>query len=247
MNSGVIAKLRIAVVAVLLIMAAAVAYEIVVFFWNHDLIARGLVTVIDFFIWILKNALLFTLPCLIAPIVIYLLLHVIVRNPILRLVSGIGCTYLFWIFGGDVEFSLSGAWALVRLLFQVYFLIILVMPQELMMAVGAIACMIGTIIIDFLPDVPLTTVDDLAAICALISMVFLYINTLATLIKQKVAPLASACVYGEKISLSSVFTRKKKTEPVITTDHVSDPPAKKTDDGMRSPEDMPRQKAEIDI
>ena len=66
---------------------------------------------------------------------------------------------------------------------QIYMLVILVMPSELMSILGTVATVIGSIVIYIFPDAP-GALDDIAAVCTLISMVFVYLNTLAMLLKQ---------------------------------------------------------------
>lgn len=74
------------------------------------------------------------------------------------------------------------------LAFQVYFLFILVMPQEFMGIIGCIASMVVSMIVFILPDIP-GAYDDVAAICTVMAVIFVYINTLAVIIKRRLVPL----------------------------------------------------------
>ena len=144
------------------------------------------------------KAFVFTIPSLLLPFLIYIMLQIIVRNSLLRITSGVGCLYIFYLLNGGI--SVTAPVQSLRLSFQVYFLMVLIMPQEIMTVIGAFACMAGSIIINIFPDLP-GTLDDLAAICTLIAMVFIYINTLATFIKRQL---------GER--LLNFTDRSQKTE-----------------------------------
>ena len=169
---------------ILVILALVIVYKTISFFFFEDSWTSVSVRkIIGFFWYFLVKAFIFTIPSLILPILIYMVLRYSIKNSFLFVAAGIWSVYLlYWIKGG---ISFLSPIASMKLAFQVYFLTILVMPQEMMTFIGAIACMIGSIVIDFFPDLP-TSFDDLGAICALISMVFMYINTLATFIKKQV-------------------------------------------------------------
>lgn len=103
---------------------------------------------------------------------------------------GVGSVYLFYLFSGSITFSTDGALSLVRLAFQIYFLILLVIPDVFINVVSAIVCVIGSIVIFIFPDLP-GFIDDMAAICVLITMVSAYMNTLAMFVKKGIDNLTS--------------------------------------------------------
>ena len=84
---------------------------------------------------------------------------------------------------GSLSTPLDSAIKIVRMSVQIYLLVILVMPSELMSILGTIAAIIGSIVIYVFPDAP-GALDDIAAICALKSMIFVYLNTLAMILKR---------------------------------------------------------------
>lgn len=177
--------------AILVCLAGVTVWSIISFVFGGSWTAWGLGKLFGVFWAMLKYVFMSTVFFLVPPIAVYILLVAMLKNPILRIASGIGCTYLFWIaFGGSALFSwgslttpIDTVLKIIRLSLQVYFLVILVMPPELMSILGTIAAVIGSIVIYFFPDAP-GALDDIAAVCTLISMVFVYLNTLAMFIKQ---------------------------------------------------------------
>jgi hypothetical protein len=148
------------------------------------------------FAWMLKKVFLATFISLLPPIIVYCIVNSITKNvfaskianALARLIAGVGSIYIFYLLSGPVTFSLAGVLGLIKLAFQIYFLCILVLPSECMMILGAVASVIGSIIIGIFPDLP-GTIDDTGAICTLITMVFVYMNMLALLIKRFTAKI----------------------------------------------------------
>lgn len=54
--------------------------------------------------------------------------------------------------------------------------------------IGCIASMVVSMIVFILPDMP-GAYDDVAAICTVMAVIFVYINTLAVIIKRRLVPL----------------------------------------------------------
>lgn len=153
--------------------------------------AWGLGKLLTISVSLLRWVFFATIYSLIPPILIYWGLLFMLRNPVLRAAAGLGCVYLFWVWGGGAEMlTWSGLFTpidtvlnIIRMSVQIYMLVILVMPSELMSILGTVAAVIGSIVIYIFPDAP-GALDDIAAVCTLISMVFVYLNTLAMLLKQ---------------------------------------------------------------
>ncbi len=183
-----------------IILALFVIYTAISFFFGDTWGSLGVKKVISIFWYLFKKAFFLTIPSLMLPILIYILLQWTIKNSYLRVIAGIGSLYIFYIINGGLSFS--APIQSLKLAFQVYFLTVLVMPHEMMSFIGAVTCMIGSIIIDFFPDLP-GSFDDLGAICTLISMVFMYVNTLATLIKRQI---------GERIRKFSSKTNESPSQ-----------------------------------
>ncbi|MBR0097037.1 MAG: hypothetical protein IJP88_07635 [Synergistaceae bacterium] len=141
--------------------------------------------ILSMFIYVLS----ITFPYIFPPIIVYLLLEVFLRKLpyIMRWGAELGCTYIFYLLSGLIN-SNSGIIQWMLLAFQVYFLFILVMPQEFMGIIGCIASMVVSMIVFILPDMP-GAYDDVAAICTVMAVIFGYINTLAVIIKRRLVPL----------------------------------------------------------
>jgi len=138
--------------------------------------------------WILKKIFLATIPCLFLPIGIYCLVYKLIPNSILRFFAGLGCVALFYYFSDGLTFSLASVMDWVKTIFQIYFLLILFMPQELFGIIGGITSAVGAVVIYIFPDLP-TYIDDISAISSMVLFIFVYINTLAMLVKRIVAAL----------------------------------------------------------
>ena len=179
------------ITGILLVLAGVTAYEITAFVLGDSWSAWGLGQVFSLFVSMLRYVFFATILYLIPPIVIYWVLLAMLKNPFVRAAAGIGCVYLFWVVGGgsglftwgSLSAPVDSAVKIVRMSVQIYLLVILVMPGELMSIIGTIAAVIGSMVIYIFPDAP-GAMDDIAAVCALISMVFVYLNTLAMVIKQ---------------------------------------------------------------
>ena len=171
------------VLCVLLYWSWPVIFHIWCFLTSDGFIMWGFWKVCRMFLWMLNKVLWATFPNLLPPILTYICICLLSDNRILRFIAGIGGIYLFYTFSGEIAFSLSGGMNLIKLVFQIYFLLILVIPDILMNVVNASACVIGSIMIYLFPSLP-GFLDDLSAICVLITMVFVYMNSLAIGIKQ---------------------------------------------------------------
>lgn len=154
-----------------------------------------------------------TIHLLVVPIAVYLVLEAMIRSSLLRVGAGIGCAYLLWLVSGDLELSLSSATGMLLTFFQIYFLLVLVLPAELITIVGGVVCVIGSAIIYVMPDLP-TSLDDVAGICTLISVVFIYVNSIALFIKQRIGPQVHKLAKGERIDLRSIFRRDKRSNDI---------------------------------
>ncbi|MBQ7154282.1 MAG: hypothetical protein IJR85_01865 [Synergistaceae bacterium] len=193
------------VVCVLVGLAVYAVWNISAFVFGGSWTAWGLGKITSLFWTMLRYVFSVTVLSLLPPVAVYLLLLAMLKNPVLRVASGIGCAYAFWVLsGGSALFTwgslytpLDSVLKIIRLSFQIYFLVILVMPGELMSILGTIATVLGSIVIYFFPDAP-GALDDIAAVCTLISMVFVYLNTLAAFIKH----------YAEKV-LDWVISKTK--------------------------------------
>lgn len=201
------------ITAALIALAVLVVYGVVSFALSDSWTAWGVGQVLSLSFSLLRWVFFATIPYLIAPIIIYWFLVVMLKNRFIRVAAGIGCVYLFWVFaGGSGLFTWSRfssapvgtAIKIIRMAVQIYLLVILVMPRELMNFIGAAAAVIGSVVIYIFPDAP-GALDDVAAICTLISMVFVYLNTLALIVKQY-----SGRVIDKLSALISQRTQRRK-------------------------------------
>lgn len=144
--------------------------------------------IVPMIFWILKKIFFATAPYLFLPIVIYCLVYKFIPNSIIKFFAGLGCVALFYYFSDDLSFSLGSVMNWVKTIFQIYFLLILFMPQELFGIIGGLVSAAGAIVIYIFPDLP-TYIDDISAISSMILFIFVYINTLAMVIKRIVAAL----------------------------------------------------------
>jgi hypothetical protein len=175
-------------IGILLLLGVLVVYRIYSFLTGGG-IAMGTVRVVwSMFWWMLKKVFFATLPYLIPPILIFVVIHKLSANKIIRFFAGLGSLYLFYMLSGNITFSLDGALNLIKLAFQLYFLILLVIPDSLTNVAGVAACAVGSIAVYIFPDLP-GSADDIGAICTLITMVFAYMNTLAMLVKRFTASI----------------------------------------------------------
>lgn len=196
------------VVCVLLGLGGYAVWKLSIFVFGGSWTAWGLGKVISLVWTMLKFVFSATVLSLLPPIAVYLLLVGMLKNPVLRVASGIGCAYAFWALSGGAAIFTWGSFytpidtvlKMLRLSLQIYFLVILVMPHELMSILGTIATVIGSIVIYFFPDAP-GALDDIAAVCTLISMVFVYLNTLASFIKHYAESALDFVVSKAKILL----------------------------------------------
>ena len=118
-------------------------------------------------VWVFFKTVLYLLP----PLLVYILIQFLVSHPFLRYAAGIGSIYLFWILSGGFSFSFSmllspidTIFRIVRLVFQIYFLAVLVLPNELMNLIGAVGSFLGGLLINAIPvGIPGVSFDDIAA------------------------------------------------------------------------------------
>ena len=196
-KDGFIKKLyKISVTSITLFLCGLAIYVLYsvgafLFNWNSSggIVQWGVLKIGGLFLSMFTYVLSVTFPYIFPPIIVYLLLEVFLRKLpyIMRLGAELGCTYIFYLLSGLIN-SNSGLIQWMLLAFQVYFLIILVMPQEFMGIIGCIASMVVSMIVFILPDMP-GAYDDVAAICTVMAVIFGYINTLAVIIKRRLVPL----------------------------------------------------------
>ena len=196
----------------LIALAVLTVCRIGAFIFGGSWTAWGLGQVFSLFMTILRRVFFATIFYLIPPILIYWMLLIMLKNPFLRAAAGVGCVYIFWLFGGgsglfswgSLSAPVDSAVKIVRMSVQIYLLVILVMPGELMSIIGTIAAVIGSMVIYIFPDAP-GAMDDIAAVCALISMVFVYLNTLAMILKQH----SGKVIDKISILISGIQSRRK--------------------------------------
>jgi hypothetical protein len=186
---------QIIMLGIFIIFALIVVYKFCGFLFGGGVIRNEIIAtfgkLIGLVVWMLKKVFLATIIYLFPPIIMYCVVNSVTKNIftnrianiLVRAIAGVGSIYIFYLLSGDVTLSLKGALEAVKLAFQIYLLVILVMPQEFMMILGTIASVIGSIVIFIFPDLP-GAFDDMAAICTLITIIFVYLNTLALFIKR---------------------------------------------------------------
>ena len=175
----------------LIALAVLTVYKIAAFVFSDTWTAWGMGQMFSLFMKLLRWVFFTTILYLIPPIVIYWLLLAMLKNPVIRAAAGVGCVYIFWVIGGgsglfawgSLSTPVDSAIKIVRMSVQIYLLVILVMPSELMSIIGTIAAVIGSMVIYIFPDAP-GALDDISAVCTLISMIFVYLNTLAMILKR---------------------------------------------------------------
>ena len=175
----------------LIALAVFTVYKVAAFMLSDSLSSWGLGQLLKLFAVMLRYVFFATILYLIPPVLIYWVMLAMLKNPFVRVAAGIGCVYIFWIIGGgqslfaweSLSAPLDSAIKIVRVSVQIYLLVILVMPSELMSILGTVAAIIGSMAIYVFPDAP-GALDDMSAVCALVSMIFVYLNTLAMVLKQ---------------------------------------------------------------
>ena len=175
----------------LIALAVFTVYKVAAFMLSDSLSSWGLGQLLKLFAVMLRYVFFATILYLIPPVLIYWVMLAMLKNPFVRVAAGIGCVYIFWIIGGgqslfaweSLSAPLDSAIKIVRVSAQIYLLVILVMPSELMSILGTVAAIIGSMAIYVFPDAP-GALDDISAVCALVSMIFVYLNTLAMVLKQ---------------------------------------------------------------
>jgi hypothetical protein len=169
---------------VLFLLGALLIYHICAFIFGGGIVMGSLWKVCGAFWFMFKTAFLATFLSFFLPVAIYaLIVYVAGDKTVLRIMAGLGGVYFLYWLSGDVSFSLDSALNLVKLAFQLYFLILLVLPEPLVYIAEAVACAIGSIAIILFPDLP-GSVDDMGAIGVLITMVLVYMNILKYLVKK---------------------------------------------------------------
>lgn len=191
------------ITSLLIALAILTAYKISAFILGGSWSAWGLGKFLGMLLSILRYVFSVTILHLIPPVIVYWALLLMLKNPFVRIMAGIGCTYIFWVIGGVIGggYSINNVMKIIQMSVQIYLLVILIMPAELMSILGTIAAVIGSMVIYIFPDAP-GTLDDISAVCALISMIFVYINTLATIIKR----------YSDKVidKLTQIFMKDQQ-------------------------------------
>lgn len=95
---------------------------------------------------------------------------------------------------------LDGIFRIIRLLFQIYFLVVLVLPNKLMNLAGAVASFFGGLLISAIPvGIPAVSFDDIAAMSVLTCFI-MYLNTLALVVKHVTAHGINFTKGGEQTS-----------------------------------------------
>ena len=190
----------------LIALAVFTVYKVAAFMLSDSLSSWGLGQLLKLFAVMLRYVFFATILYLIPPVLIYWVMLAMLKNPFVRVAAGIGCVYIFWIIGGgqslfaweSLSAPLDSAIKIVRVSAQIYLLVILVMPSELMSILGTVAAIIGSMAIYVFPDAP-GALDDISAVCALVSMIFVYLNTLAMVLKQHSGKIIS--------KLTQIFSR----------------------------------------
>ena len=190
----------------LIALAVFTVYKVAAFMLSDSLSSWGLGQLLKLFAVMLRYVFFATILYLIPPVLIYWVMLAMLKNPFVRVAAGIGCVYIFWIIGGgqslfaweSLSAPLDSAIKIVRVSAQIYLLVILVMPSELMSILGTVAAIIGSMAIYVFSDAP-GALDDISAVCALVSMIFVYLNTLAMVLKQHSGKIIS--------KLTQIFSR----------------------------------------
>ena len=155
------------------------------------------------FSWVFVKTFFYLLP----PIIIYILIQLLVTHPVMRFMIGLGSIYLFWILSGGLSFSISSPInsliRIIRLVFQIYFLTVLIIPQPLVIIASAVASFIGGIIVNSIPiGIPMMSVDSIVAMIVL-SYFIMYLNVIASFVKKAV---------GHSAKIKNLFTTKQSVE-----------------------------------
>lgn len=205
----------------------AICSGFISFVFGESAVKSGAITLFSMFIkiliWALTNTFLYFLP----PIVIYVLIQFLIRHPFIRFLAGIVGIYLFWILSGGFSFSISSpidsVARIVRLVFQIYFLTVLIIPQSLVRLVGSVASFLGGIIVSSIPvGVPMTSIDDIAAMLVLTYFIT-YLNIVASFVKKIVAhSLKIKSMFGAKEAAE--FQKTVALPEAIETPKAAEPP-----------------------
>lgn len=124
------------------------------------------------------------IPYICIPVALYTMCNIATENIITRILMGTGCVCLLWYISPEISFSMAGAKNCVKLIFQMYFLMTLLLPQELVSIIGGIVTTIGVVIIYIFPG--LSDSVTISLICSMVFLIFVYINTLASIVKRAV-------------------------------------------------------------
>ncbi len=190
----------------LIALAVLTVYKAAAFMLSDSWSSWGLGQLLKLSAVMLRYVFSATIIYLIPTVLIYWVLLAALTNPFIRAAAGIGCVYIFWVIGGgqslfawkNLSAPIDSAIKITRVSAQIYLLVILVMPSELMSILGTAAAVIGSMVIYVFPDAP-GALDDISAVCTLVSMIFVYLNTLAMLLKQH-----SGKIIGK---LTQIFSR----------------------------------------
>ena len=197
-SAKILTKILKGISFLLIILAVFVIYkilsEVVSLFSGMGIVSLSAGKIVSMFfslfVWVFMKTFLY----LLSPVAIYIVILALVRHPLLRFAAGIGSIYLFWIFSGGFSFQASILFSpsqildaiirIIRLIFQMYFLTVLVIPEKLMNLAGAAASFIGGILINAIPvGIPAVSFDDIAAMSVLTCFI-MYLNTIALFVKR---------------------------------------------------------------
>lgn len=130
----------------------------------------------------------YTLPYIWMPILLYAICIATTKNVIIRIVVGAGCIYALYLVSGKISLSFSGVRNFLKLSFQIYFLLTLLLPRKFASLLGGIVSAIGAAVIYMLPG--LSGSLAIALTCLVLFVVFVYLNALALVIKKIVGAMA---------------------------------------------------------
>ena len=190
----------------LIALAVLTVYKVAAFMLSDSWSSWGLGQLLKLSAVMLRYVFSATIIYIIPPVLIYCVMLATLKNPFVRAAAGIGCVYIFWLIGGgqslftweNLSAPLDSAIKIARVSAQIYLLVILVMPSELMSILETVTAVVGSMVIYVFPDAP-GALDDISAVCALVSMIFDYLNTLTMLLKQH-----SGKIIGK---LAQIFSR----------------------------------------
>ena len=207
-DSGLLKKVLQAIVLLIGIIALiTICSGLISLLFGEGMVNAGIRKMISAFWRILSWVFVKTFFYLLPPIIIYVLIQLLVTHPVMRFMIGLGSIYLFWILSGGLSFSISSPInsliRIIRLVFQIYFLTVLIIPQPLVIIASAVASFVGGIIVNSIPiGIPMMSVDSIVAMIVL-SYFITYLNIIASFVKKAV---------GHSAQIKNIFTTKQNVE-----------------------------------